>query len=484
MPDRMLRNYVGGEWVESKADETTEVRNPATTEVLAHTPFTPAAEVTEAVAVAKAAYPSWRETPAVERAQHMFALKHLMEDHFEELSRVLVQEHGKTIGESRGEIRRTIQMVEAACGIPSLMMGYNAEDVASGIDEYALLQPLGVFACLAPFNFPAMVPFWFMPFAVACGNTYIVKPAHEVPLSQERLFGLLDEAGFPPGVVNLVNGHVQVAETLMKSDDISGVSFVGSSKVARIVYRTCGAQGKRVQAQGGAKNFMLVMPDANLDAAVPNIMNSVFGCAGQRCLAGAVILAIEEVYEELKARLVEAAFGLKVGYGMDETVDVGPLTSQAKMENVERWIEKGVEEGAELILDGRGITAPGYENGYFVGPTVFDEVSREMEIANEEIFGPVMAIIRVTDFEEALDIIAANRHGNAATIYTSNGGYAREFRYRVECGNIGINVGVVAPMAFFPFAGKKDSFFGDLHGQGRDVIQFFTDRKVVVERWL
>ncbi len=483
MTENVLSNYVGGQWVESRSSEARQVVNPATAEVLARVPLSADEEVRDAIAAAGAAYPAWRRTPPPVRARCLYKLKDRIARDFEALARLLVREHGKTIAEARGEMQRTLECVEVACGVPSLMMGYNAEDIAPGIDEYALVQPLGAFACIAPFNFPAMVPFWFLPFAVACGDTYVVKPSPETPCSQVKLFELMDEVGFQPGVVNLVHGGAQAAQVLMTSPDVAGVSFVGSSKIARVVYRTCAGTGMRVQAQGAAKNYLLVMPDADLDTAVPNIIGSVYGCTGQRCLAGAVVLACEQTCEGLTQRLLEAANALRVGYGLDEDTDMGPLESQAKMENVLNWIERGITEGARLLLDGRAIKVEGFEDGYFVGPMAFDGVSAEMAIANEEVFGPVMAILRVRDFEEALDIIAANPYGNASSIYTSSGSHAREFRYRVECGNIGINVGVAAPVPYFPFGGMKESFFGDLHGQGQDAIRFFTDRKVVIERW-
>jgi malonate-semialdehyde dehydrogenase (acetylating)/methylmalonate-semialdehyde dehydrogenase len=478
------KNYVAGEWVGSSSGQFRQVLNPATAEVLAEVPMSTEEEVDAAIAAANGAFEEWRRTPAVSRATYLFRLRGRLEDEFEALARTITLEHGKSLDESRGEIRRAIQMVEMASGIPSLMQGYNSEDIAPGIDEHAVIQPLGAFACLAPFNFPAMVPYWFLPFAVATGNTYIVKPSPIVPLSMARTFEILDELDLPPGVVNLVNGGEEAATALITSPEIKGTSFVGSSKVARIVYKTCSATGQRVQAQGGAKNFLTVMPDADLDKAVPNMMTSAYGCTGQRCLSGSVVLAVGGVYEDLKARLVDAASQLRVGNGLDEGVDLGPLTTREKKENVLKWIDVGLEEGAELVLDGRGVKVDDCPNGFFVGPTIFDKVAPGMRIAQEEIFGPVLAIVRVKDLDEAIETVNGSRYGNASSIYTRNGRAAREYSYRVECGNIGINVGVVAPMAFFPFGGRKESFFGDLHGQGMDVIQFFTDRKIVIQRWL
>jgi len=479
----VIKNYINGQWVESKSTETLDVVNPATTEVLARVPLSTPSEVETTIQAAKNAFQEWRETPPVTRARYMYTLKDLMEEHFEDLSRVIVEEAGKCIDEARGETRRAIEQVEVAAGIPSLMLGYGLEDIALGIDEDCVRQPLGVFCMIPPFNFPLMVPLWFLPYAVACGNTYIVKPSEQVPLSQRMLFQLMDEVDFPEGVINLVNGAKGVVDTLLESPDVRGVSFVGSTPVAKYIYQKAAENGKRVQAQAGAKNFLVVMPDADLDRTVASLLTSFFGCAGERCLSGAVLLAVGDVYEPLRDKFVEASSRLNVGYGLDEAVQMGPVISKRHMERVLGYIEKGVEEGAKLLLDGRDIKVKEYPNGYFIGPTVFDEVSPEMTIANDEIFGPVASIVKVGDLDEAIDIIDANPYGNASSIYTSSGKSAREFKYRVRCGNIGINIGIVAPMAFFPFSGARDSFFGDLHGQGADAIDFFTEKKVVISRW-
>jgi malonate-semialdehyde dehydrogenase (acetylating)/methylmalonate-semialdehyde dehydrogenase len=406
-----------------------------------------------------------------------------MEKRFEELSRVIVIEHGKIIDEARGEVRRAIENVEVAASIHALMMGYNAEDIASGIDEECILQPVGVFCCVAPFNFPAMVPFWFLPYAIACGNTYIVKPSEVCPVSQNVLFDIMDEIDLPPGVVNLVNGAKDTVDTLLTHPEVAGVSFVGSTPVGKYIYSTAAAHGKRAQCQAGAKNCLVVMPDAVLDRTVAAIMTSAFGTAGQRCLAGALVLAVGDIYEPLKERLVEAAAQIKIGDGLDESVQMGPVVTRRSLDRITGYIKKGVEEGAELLLDGRGVTAEGYPDGFFVGPTIFDRVKPDMTIAQDEIFGPVLGIIPVADFDEAVAIIKAIPYGNAASLFTSSGKWAREFKYQLPCGNIGVNIGIAAPIATFPFAGMRDSFFGDLHGQGQDAIQFFTDRKVVITRW-
>jgi len=414
----------------------------------------------------------------------MFRLKELLEAHLDDIARQVVLEHGKTLEDARGSVRRGIENVEVAAGIPSLMMGYGLEDgAARGIDEEVVKQPLGVFAAICPFNFPAMVPFWFWPYAVACGNTFIVKPSEQVPLTQQRIFELVEQAGFPPGAINLVNGAKETVDALLAHPDIKGISFVGSTAVAKYVYSTAAAHGKRVQAQGGAKNVLVVMPDADLDQAVPNIIGSCFGSAGQRCLAGSLVMPVGDIHRPLVERMVEAARALKLGFGLDEGVDMGPVISDRARRRILAAIDQGVQEGATLLLDGRTVRVPDYPDGYFVGPTIFDNVSPEMRLAQEEIFGPVVGIIPVKTLDEAIQLINRSPYGNAASIFTAQGRAARQFRYQVECGNIGINVGVAAPMAYFPFGGYKQSFFGTLHGQGRDAIEFFTERKVVITRW-
>lgn len=483
MSPRTIENYIGGEWMASDADDRLEVMNPAKGRSIARMPLSTEEEVAKAVEAAHAAFPEWRETPPYSRARAMFRLKEVMEDDFEEISELIVEEHGKTLDEARGEVRRAIENVESATGIPFLMMGNNLEDVASGIDEYVVRQPLGVFACIAPFNFPVMVPLWFMPYAIACGNTYVIKPSELCPLSMNLLFDLIEEADIPPGVVNLVNGDKVAAEALIKHPYVKGISFVGSTPVAKHVYETAAAHGKRAQCQGGAKNFLVVMPDAVLERTTAAIMTSAYGNAGQRCLSGSVVLAVGDIYEPLRENLVAAASQITVGNGMDEGVQMGPVISAEAKERVLDYIQQGIDAGADLLLDGRGIEIPSHPNGYFVGPTLFDKVTPEMSIAQDEIFGPVLSIVQVEDFEEALDIMHNSRYGNAASIFTASGKWAREFQYRAQAGNIGVNIGIAAPVAAFPFSGMKDSFFGDLHGQGMDGINFFTERKVVITRW-
>ncbi|MFO7837598.1 MAG: CoA-acylating methylmalonate-semialdehyde dehydrogenase [Candidatus Thorarchaeota archaeon] len=479
----LLRNYINGEWIESESKDIRDILNPATGETIARVPMSTVKETKRAIESAHEAFKPWRETIPLTRSRYLFDLKALMEERFEELAKYVVLENGKTIDEARGEVRRGIENVEVATGIPSLMMGVNAEDISYGIDEMVINQPLGVFFCLAPFNFPNMVPLWFLPYAVATGNTYIVKPSPQAPYSMVKLFEVLDEVGFPPGVINLVHGDVDVADTLLDSPRTKGVSFVGSTAVGKKVYERAASKGKRAQIQAGAKNFLLVMPDADLERTATAFMTSFFGCAGQRCLAGAVVLATEEIHDELTNLILEKARRISVGYGLNEGVQMGPVISANAKKRILGYIEQGVKEGADLILDGRDIDVNGYANGFFIGPTIFDNVTPDMSIANDEIFGPVMSIINVKDFDEALDIIDKNPYGNASSIFTASGKWARKFQYNVRTGNIGINIGIAAPVANFPFSGMKDSFFGDLHGQGQDAIRFFTESKVVITRW-
>ncbi|MFW9909262.1 MAG: CoA-acylating methylmalonate-semialdehyde dehydrogenase [Candidatus Thorarchaeota archaeon] len=479
----IVKNYINGKWVESESSKTSDVINPATGEIIAKTPLSTVKETQEAIGAAKAAFSRWRATPALTRVRYLNRIGNAFEDEFEELSKILTTEQGKTLDEARGEYRRTIENIECATSIPSLQMGYNSEDIAAGIDEMVIKQPLGVFFCLAPFNFPGMVPTWFWPFAIGTGNTYIVKPSPQVPLSQVRQFEIIHDLRLPKGVLNMIHGGPDVANTLIESPDTVGLSFVGSTHVGKVVYKKAGEFGKRAQVQAGAKNFITVMPDADLERAVPAVITSFYGCTGQRCLAGGVLLAVGEVYEPLKKAILKASQELSVGNGIEEGIQMGPLASRNGLNNVLNMIDSGIKEGAKLILDGRGIQVEGHPSGFFLGPTIFDKVKPEMKIASEEIFGPVIPIIQVKDLNEAIDIIHANRYGNASSIFTTSGAAAREYQYRVKAGNIGINVGVAAPIATFPFSGMKDSFFGDLHGQGRDAVDFFTESKVVISRW-
>ena len=481
-----VRNYIGGEWVESSG-ERRDIVNPATGQVIGSVPISTASEFDSAVAAAKDAFWEWRTTPPVTRARYLHKLRALLEENFEELSRVQTQEHGKTIDESRGETRRGIENVEVACGIPTLQMGYNLEDIASGIDEYVIRQPLGVFGIIGPFNFPFMIPLWSAPYAVATGNCVVIKPSSEVPLSQMKIAELVDEAGFPPGVWNVVNGGREVVASMVEHPGIAGVTFVGSTPTAKYIYESCGKSGKRCIAQAGAKNFIIVMQDCNVEKTVPAMMTSFFGNAGQRCLSGAnmVVVGDDAFYSDFVDRIVTAARRIVVGYGLDESVQMGPVRDRDKKARIVRYIESGLEEGAKLLLDGRVPQVRGdLPHTCFLGPTIFENVDPQMRIAKEEIFGPVMSIIRARNLDAAIDMANASTFGNGNAIFTSNGAAAREFRYRAVSGNVGINIGIVAPMAFFPFSGMKDSFFGILHTQGQEAVRFFTESKVVIERWL
>lgn len=483
---REVRDYVGGVWTAPDAElERLPVHNPATGEQLADVALGGADEVAAAVEAAQRAFPAWREVPPQERARYFFKLRDLLVAHREELARLITVDMGKTLDDSRGEVQRGIDNVETACGIPSLMMGYGLEDgAAAGIDEEVVYQPLGVFAGISPFNFPFMIAFWFWPYAVACGNTFVLKPSEQDPLVQQRTFELIDEVGFPPGVINLVNGGRAAVEALLDHPLVQGVSFVGSTAVARAVYARASAAGKRVQAQGGAKNALVVMPDADLDGSLANMIGSVYGAAGQRCLAGSLLLPVgREARDASLEAIAGAARRMRVGDGLDPDVDMGPVVSAAAGERIRGAIAAGAKAGATLVLDGRDVKVPGHGGGYFVGPTVFDGVDPDMALARDEIFGPVLGVMPVASLDDAIARVNASPYGNAASIYTRDGGAAREFRYRVNAGNIGVNVGVAAPVAYFPFSGMKQSFFGVLHGQGRDAVRFYTESKVVITRW-
>jgi len=479
----VLRNFVGGRWVESRAREFLDVYNPARGEVIARTPLSTAEDLDGAVAAAKKAFPGWRDTPAVVRARALFRLRDLLEQNFEELARTVTTEHGKTIDESRGSVRRGIECVEVACGSPSLMMGYGLENISSGIDCQVIRQPVGVCAAIAPFNFPAMVPLWFLPFAVATGNTIIVKPSEQVPLSQRLVFRLLEKCDLPPGVVNLVNGGREVVEAICDHPEIRAVSFVGSTPVARTVWRRATHAGKRVQALGGAKNFVVVMPDADWDRSINVITESFYGCAGERCLAGSVLVPVGAAHGEARDRMAASAKALRVGDGTEEGVSMGPVISARHRERVLDYIEKGVAEGAKLVVDGRKVSVAGNEQGFFLGPTLFDDVRPAMTIGHEEIFGPVASITPVQTLDEAIEVMHAHPNANATSIFTSSGKAAREFARQASASMVGVNIGVAAPMAYFPFGGAKDSFFGDLKVHGRDAYEFYTDKKVVISRW-
>ena len=478
-----LQNLIGGAWVESAAADRLDVANPASGRSIATVPLSSGDEVAAAVAAASDAFPDWRGTPAIERARLLFRLHQLIQIHFEDLSRTITEENGKTLDEARGELLRTLENVEVAAGIPSLQSGDFSTDISRGIDEASIREPLGVFAQIGPFNFPSMVPWWFAPYAVACGNTYVIKPSPQTPLSQTRLMELVIEAGFPPGVFNLIHGGREQSEALATNPQVAGISFVGSSPVARHVYETATRAGKRAQCQGGAKNHLVVMPDAELDPALPNISGSTFGCAGQRCLAGSAVVAVGDVHDELRDRLVATAAAITVGNGLDPASGMGPVISAEARQRILDHIDQALAEGAELLIDGREVEVEDHPDGFWVGPTILGGVTPDMAIARDEIFGPVINLMRADTLDDAIDAIEANPFGNAASIYTNSGGAARRFTQRANIGNIGVNVGVAAPMAFFPFAGRKESFFGDVHAQGHEVVRFFTDPKIVITRW-
>lgn len=478
-----LRNYFGGEWVDSMTGDWQEVVNPASGEVIARVPSSSLDEVGVAVTAAQEAFPQWRRTPAVERIQYLFHLKEALEDNFEALSRTITLENGKTLAEARGEMRRAIENVEVACGIPSLMQGQFSEDIAPGIDEYMIRQPLGVVAIIAPFNFPGMIPFWFLPYALACGNTVVVKPSDRCPVTMQRVMEIMEGLDFPDGVLALVNGGPDTVNALLDHPLVKAVSFVGSTPVARHVYQRAASSGKRVQAQGGAKNPILVLPDADMDMTTRIAADSAFGNAGQRCLAASLAITVGSAGDPFTESIAEAARTRVVGSGLEEGTEMGPVITPASKTRIESLIQSGVEEGGELVVDGRGLTVGGYLEGNWVGPTVLAGIPPEGELASTEVFGPVLGMIHVDSVDQAIELVNSGRYGNMACVFTNDGRAARKFRYEAAAGNIGINIGVAAPMAFFPFSGWKDSFFGTLHGQGHHAVEFYTQTKVVVERW-
>ena len=479
-----LKNFFDGAWRVSSASQYLDVRNPATDEVLARVPLSPPEEVDQAAQAAAGAQVDWRRIPATQRVQYLFRLKDLMEQNFDDLSRTITLENGKVLDDARGEMRRAIENVEVACGIPTLMMGDFSEDVSRGVDEYMIRQPVGVVASICPFNFPGMIPFWYLPYAVACGNAIIIKPSERTPLTMQKVFHLFEQAGFPAGVVNLVNGGPDTVNALLDNPRIQAITFVGSTAVARHVYARASASGKRVQAQGGAKNPLVILPDADLEMTTNIVVDSVYGNAGQRCLAASTIITVAGADKIFAPALAEAARQRVVGNGLEPGVQMGPVITPQSKERIQGLIQKGVDEGAKLLVDGRNPVIPGYEKGYFLRPTILTDVPVGSTLATTEVFGPVMGMMRVAGLEEAIQLVNSGRYGNMACLFTSSGAAARRFRYEVQAGNVGINIGVAAPMAFFPFSGWKDSFFGTLHGQGHHAVEFFTQTKVVVERWL
>jgi len=482
-PATKLSNYINGQWLESAASDWLDVLNPATGETLARVPLSGAAEVDAAVEAAATAFPEWRRTPAEDRIQPLFKLKQLLEEHIDEIARLITQENGKTFSEAKAEMRRAIENVEVACGIPTMMQGYNLEDVARGIDEMMIRQPLGVVAAIVPFNFPGMIAFWFLPYAIACGNTFVIKPSERVPLTMRYVYELLERTGLPKGVVNLVNGGKPAVDALLDHPKVRAISFVGSTPVAKYVYARAGATGKRAQCQGGAKNHVIVLPDADMPMTTQIISDSAFGCAGQRCLAVSVAVTVGEAQKAFRDSISEAASSIRVGNGLDEGVQMGPVITPQSKSRIESLIAAGEKQGAKVTVDGRYAKIARHETGNFVKPTILDGIPANSDIADTEIFGPVLSLVHADDMDQALAFLERSAYGNQASLFTSSGSAARRFRYEAPAGNIGINIGVAAPMAYFPFSGWKDSFFGIMHGQGRDAVEFYTEKKVVVERW-
>jgi len=479
-------NLIGSRWIAGAGSQTRSIWNPADTrEQVAAVTEASSEQVEEVCATAARAFPAWQVTPPPDRARVVFRYRELLEKHFDEIAELIVRENGKLLSEARGSLRRGVDIVEFACGIPSLLMGRTLPDISRNVDSYSVLEPVGVVVGIPPFNFPAMIPLWMMPIAVACGNTFILKPAEKAPLTGTRLVELFREAGLPPGVVNVVQGGKEVSERLITNPHVQSISFVGSSAVAESVYRTASTNGKRVQALGGAKNHLLVMPDADLPRSVPALIGACFGCAGQRCLAGSVLVAIGDRPQQ--DAVVEAFLGgareLQLGDGMDPAAGMGPVVNEEQRRRILEAIERGTREGARLVLDGRAAEAASRPRGCFVGPTVFDEVTPEMFVGREEIFGPVVGVMRAKDLQEALALTNRSRYGNSASLFTQSGAAAREFRSRTQAGMLGLNLGVPAPMAFFSFGGWKQSFFGDLNAHGPDAVAFYTRKKVVTERW-
>lgn len=477
---KQVPNFIGGRFEESASKEFEEIPNPATGKAIATLAHSTGEEINRAVAAASAAYPQWSETPVPERAQAIFRLKQLLDDHFEELSLMVVQENGKTLDEARGEVRRGIEVVDFACGAPTLLVGGKLEQVARGIDQELVRYPVGVVAGITPFNFPNMVPLWMVPVALVCGNTFVLKPSQRTPLSAVRLAELAAQAGLPDGVLNIVHGAKDAVDALLGHPDVAAVSFVGSAEVAKYVYAKAAENGKRVQALGGAKNHLIVMDDADLEGSVPALISSAFGNAGQRCLAGSVVVGVGSVAEPLLEELAEQAGRLKLGPGDRPDTGMGPVIREERRQELIGHIEEAARTSAVLVVDGRGA---GPREGFFLGPTILDRVTPEMRLWQEEMFGPVLSVMRASDIDEAVSQVNRSRYGNQASIFTTSGRNAREFQRRVEAGMLGINIGVAAPMAFFPFTGWKGSFFGDLHATGADSVRFYTRHKVVTTRW-
>jgi len=477
----MISFHINGAWERPEGRSMHPVTCPANGATIAEVPYAEESDIDRAVKAAHEAFLKWRQVPVVDRVQVLYKYKTLLEKHLDEVAAILTRENGKTADDAKAEVRRAIQMVEVACGMPSLMMGDSLSDISRDIDSITIRQPIGVCAGITPFNFPAMVPMWMYPFAIACGNSFVLKPSEKVPLTPTRVIELLSHAGVPPGVINLVHGDKRAVDALLKHPLVKAVSFVGSTPVAKYIYSTAAAQGKRVQALGGAKNHLVVMGDADMPKTVEAIIGSAFGAAGERCLAGSVLVVVGEPAGRVVDLLVKRTKSMVVGDGAKQGVEMGALVTADHRTRVASYIDRGVTEGAQLLCDGREFQAP--NAGFYLGPTIFDNVSPQMTVSREEIFGPVLSIMRVRDLDEAIQLVNSSQYGNATSIFTSNGKAAREYATRIEVGMVGVNVGVAAPMAFFPFAGWKNSFFGDLHAHGKDAIQFYTEQKVIMTRW-
>src|SRR5699024_1368588 len=478
-----LQNYISGIWKEPKSSQKIDVKNPASNKTISKVPLSEPADVDHVAKVSRKAFKKWRTVPVTDRIQYLFKLKQLLEEHLDSIAETITQESGKTIHEARGEMRRAIENVEVACGAPTLMQGYNNEDISSGIDEIMIRQPIGVTAIIAPFNFPAMVPFWFMPYAIAAGNACIIKPSERVPNTMQKIFELIDQLDLPDGVLNMIHGDKVVSETLLEHPETNSISFVGSTPVAKLVYAKAAKHEKRVQASGGAKKPTTLLPDADPEISTRILGDSAFGCAGQRCLAASLAITVGDAGKVFKEALADKATNLTVGNGLNEETQMGTVISQQSKSRIGRIIEDGLSEGADILVDGRQPKGKTYERGNFIKPTVIDNLHPDNVLAKTEIFGPVLSLLHANTVDDAIALVNSGKYGNMACLFTKDGAMARKFRYEAEAGNIGINIGVAAPMAFFPFTGWRESFFGDLHGQGRDAFRFFTRQKVVVERW-
>ena len=479
---KKLKNFIANEWNEPLSGKYLDVINPATEEVTSQVPLSNLDDLNVVINATKKIAPDWRNTPVTKRVQYLYKLKTLLEEHADELSEICTIESGKTFDESRAELQRAIENVEVACGMPTLIQSEFSEDIAHGIDEFMIRQPVGIAACITPFNFPIMIPFWFLPYAVASGNTFIVKPSEKVPETMNKLAELIKQSGIPQGVVNVIHGDREIVDEILEHKDIAAVSFVGSSKVAKHIYTKASAEGKRVQASGGAKNPIVIMPDADIEMTTKIIVDSVYGCAGQRCLAAANVITIGESTEKIKNELIKQSKDRKVGNGLDKETEMGPVISKESYDRVHSIIDTAVAEGADLLLDGRKNELT-KGKGYFINPTVLDNVPIDGEIIKTEIFGPVMSLIHFNTLDDAIEFINSSSYGNAACIFTQTGAVARKFRHDVMAGNIGVNIGIAAPMAFFPFSGWNDSFYGDLHAQAKHAVEFYTQTKIVIERW-